>query len=466
MITPRQLPPWPSGVTLNGYWWPKDKPALRYPGQLVVDEVGILLIVTAPPVGQEVFELGRTSTIHGIVDGPDGPQLVTLWDRSGHYLAHASNGTDHARKYTFAILGSHVEDYESARFGYSVVSFHDLGEWSRIQDTVSEGVCEEGLPQHTVTVLNAPYRDIFGEDFIVTVSLEYPSRLETNERFPDGAIIHHQGGDSRVVFVVQPPAPAAFHELLLQDFQALLTFCYQSGAPVLGRWIGTDSNHLDALLRVDAFRERYVQSLGRFQMIVALDNFSFGELVEKWWATLDEDFPAPQVLTTYLHLRRGLLEQSTASVLAATESLHTRVGPSKQRFPEAEIAVNKSIIQKAFAGKPLAPFRQFLYEKLQENRPTLDTRLRELIDAIGPRRMETLEIETSEWTQLFMRVRNKLAHTGAHVLRRSDPSEELEVINAQARAVLTLLLLTRMNYDEKAIDRAAEVLSKFPHRSW
>lgn len=200
-------------------------------------------------------------------------------------------------------------------------------------------------------------------------------------------------------------------------------------------------------------------------MIVTPDEPQFGELVEKWWTVLDEEFPAPQVLTTYLHLRRGLLEQSTASVPAATENIHAHVGPSQQRFPPQYLAENKSKIKEAFPGADFAPFREFLYEKLRENRPTLSTRLRELIDTIGLSRTESLEIEPADWMQLFKRVRDKLAHTGAHVPRRGDSSEDLELINAQTRAILTLLLLTRMGFQEDAIDRAALTLSRFPHHS-
>lgn len=466
MITPRQLPAWMSSATFSGHWWPKGSPGLCYPGVLSVDGGVSLLTVTAPPVGQEVFALGTAPTIYGSVDGPHGPQQITLWDRAGNYLAHANNGTDHARNYTHVIVGAHVDDYASARFDHSAVSFNDLGEWSRFREAVPEATPDESLPHHTVATLNAPYRDMFDADYTVTVKLEYPSRVETSERFQSGAMINHQDQDARVVFAVQPPAPALFHELLLQDFQALLTFCYQSGAPVLGEWIGTDPKHLNPVLRRDTFRERVVRHLGESQMIVTPDESSFGELVAKWWTVLDEEFPAPQILTTYLHLRRGLLEQSTASALAATENIHAHIGPSQQRFPRDELAENKSKIKEAFPGANFAKFREFLYEKLRENRPTLGTRLRELVDIIGLPRMEALEIEPEDWTQRFKRVRDKLAHTGAHVHRRGDSSEDLELINAQTRALLTLLLLTRMGLQDEAIDRAALTLSRFPHRSW
>ncbi|WP_374189162.1 HEPN domain-containing protein [Salinibacterium sp. SWN248] len=201
-------------------------------------------------------------------------------------------------------------------------------------------------------------------------------------------------------------------------------------------------------------------------MIVTPDQQQFGELVESWWKLLDEEFPAPQVITTYLHLNRGLREQSTASALAATENIHSSVGSSDQRFPPEFLNENRARVKVAFPGADFAPFREFLYEKFQENRPTLDTRLQELVEAIGSTRMEHLEINRADWIKLFKRVRNKLAHTGAHVPRRGDSGEDLKTINAQTRAILTLLILARMGIHEDALDRSALVLGRFPHRSW
>jgi hypothetical protein len=201
-------------------------------------------------------------------------------------------------------------------------------------------------------------------------------------------------------------------------------------------------------------------------MILTVEDMPFGQLVENWWAVLEDNFPAPQVLTTYHHLNRGLLEQSTASALAATENMHLQVGPSQERFPPETLARNKKIIKKSFPEQESASFRAFLYEKFSENRPTLDTKLGELVDIVTRERMTTLGVEPDSWMQLFKKVRNKLAHTGAHVPRRGDSSEDLDRINAQSRAFIALLLLTRLGLDDDAVDRAASTLSKYPHRSW
>jgi hypothetical protein len=460
------LADWTPDSTLHGHFWPSFDPTLIYPGVLTLERGQPRLVVTAPPIGQEVFVFARASTVHGAVISAEGETSVTLWDLADHHLMHEQNGTDHSRRFTHAIIGSHLDDHSQAAFAYSAARFHDLGEWGRFRTPVPIGTPDEELPQHSLAHLDRPYRDLFDREYSVTVRLEYPGRVETSDRFPHGAIINHQDEDCRVVFEVDPPAPPRFHELLLLDFQALLTFCYQSGAPVGGQWVGAQPTNLWPVLMKDSFRDRAVLHLGHFQLLLSPTECSFGELVERWWAVVEGDFPAPQVVTTYFHGSRGLLEQSTASALAATENIHERVGSTLVRVAPAVLADYKRRIRDAFPGTANAQFRSFLHEKMQDNRPTLDTRLSELTSVITLPRMETLGIDPGEWRQLFKRVRNKLAHTGAHVHRRGDPSDDLELINAQTRAILTLLIMIRMRHPSAVLDHAARVLSEYPHRSW
>lgn len=465
MNTPRQLASWKPTYNVVGEWWPKDMPHLRYPGTLKVENGTAQLTITAPPIGQEVFALGSASTLHGVVSSGTETVKVTLWDRSGHYLDHHNNGTDHSRRFTHVLNGTHIDDYETSEFQTSAVMMNDLGIWSRFRSPISDAELDEDLPNHTIATLH-PYRDLFDTQHSVSVQLEYPGRVEITERFPHGAMVNHQDENARVVFHVSPPAPALFHELLVNDFQALLTFCFQSGAPLRGEWIGSDADTLTPLHRRDSFRDRSVRHLGDFQMILTPDQLQFGEIVENWWKLLDDAFPAPQVLTSYLHAARGLLEQSTASVLAATENIHTLIGATQNRFAPETITQNKRVIKEALPGASNASFRAFVGEKLQENRPTLETRLHELVEIVTIRRFDMLSIDASEWVARFKAVRNKLAHTGAHVSRRGDSSAELELVNSQTRPILALLLLSRMGSSNDTMDRAALTLGSFPHRTW
>ncbi|MDD9152592.1 hypothetical protein PUY80_08390 [Plantibacter flavus] len=445
-----------------GDWWPADAPELRFSGVLTTTDGKASLTVTAPPIGQEVNALGRAMTLHGEAKDPSGVTRITLWGAEGTHFHHET-ATELTRSVAQVVLGAHFGGAQGERFRSSAASFHDLAMWSRVPDPISDGTAESEARQHTVAVMADVYADIFGAGYAVEVRLEYPTRIQTNETFPDGIISDFPGDHVRVVFDVSPPASLEFHDLLLRDMQALLTFSYLSGAPVTGQWIGSDPGNLYALIRRDTFRDRAFARRGGFQMILTTEVAPFGHLVQEWWNLLDEHFPAPQVLTMYLHTSRGLLEQSTASVLAATEHLHTQIGETQTRLEPRYLACRSTEILGTYEGDEHAAFRQFMREKLRENRPTLQTRLEQLVNIVGVEQVSLTGIDSEAWIRLFKSVRNKLAHTGAHVPRRGDSSDDLELINAQTRSLLAMLLLSRMNLTVESLTRAANTLGKWPH---
>jgi hypothetical protein len=461
MTTPRTLPQWATAAEHRGEWWAPDKPDVRYPGILRFDQREPTLTIEAPPIGQEVFLLGRRATLHGQLDSG---RPVTLWDLRQHHLIHAKDQSDDRvmrlhRRFTYAIDGDHLDDYEVATFRYSAVQFFDLGMWSRIVEPVPRGTPLAELPQHDAATLHDPYPGMFGVASTVTITIEYPERVEIDAVFPGGAIMDHPGEYARMVFRCDPPVPAGFHDLLLRDMQELLTFCYQAGAPVLGEWMSVD-DPLDVrpIARRDGFRGRQPHHLGGFQMLLTPDDLMFSDLVVAWWRELEELFPTPQVLTRYHHGTRGLLEQSTASAIAAAERTHETIGPTFTRFGRDYMRLRQRELMQAYPGPEFADFRQFLREKLQEDRPILGTKLRELLAAVTPERVADMGLDADTWHRDVKDVRNKLAHTGAHVLRRGDSGEQLDRVNSDTRDVLAMLVLCRLGVDATGLDRAAGVL--------
>lgn len=461
--TPHELPHWSSDQTIVGSWWPADQPEHRFPGTLRIEGGRPRLTVTAPPVGGEIFALGKAGTIHGeSADKPSG-RKITLWAHKEAPLLSAP-GSDYSRECMYAILGEHSGAYDAETFRSSAASFHDLATWGHISDLIPEGTAEDDAEQHTTGILDEVYKDIFDTRHRVHVRLEHPQRVETSEDFPRGIIRNFRGDAVRVVFDVDPPAPAQFHELLLRDMQALLTFSYQAAAPVTGRWIGAESGTLLPAACADMFRHGTASTVGDFQMVLTTQQAPFGQLVESWWRVVDEVFPATQVITMHLSSSRGPLEQSTASVLAAIEQLHATVGATQHRLESDYLDARLHEILAQYPGPEHAPFRAYLKEKFKDNRPTLRTRLLELIDLAGADRLTAMGIDTVTWIARFKDVRDKLAHTGAHVPLRGNSGDDLALINGQSRLVLTLLLVTQMKLHESVIDRAAQVLAKWPHR--
>ncbi|WP_166999003.1 HEPN domain-containing protein [Paramicrobacterium fandaimingii] len=193
-------------------------------------------------------------------------------------------------------------------------------------------------------------------------------------------------------------------------------------------------------------------------MVLTTRDIPFQQLLPMWWDRIEELFPAPQVIIFYHHSSRGLLEQSSASAIAAAEHLHGLIATTLSRFADGYLFARQRELMKTYAGDEFKEFRQFLREKLKEDRPVLGTRLHELLAAITPKQLEKLGLDAAAWIRDVKDVRNKLAHTDAHVPRRSDSGAELERMNTETRALLTLLILSCLGVDEATLDRAADVL--------
>ncbi|MCU1585468.1 MAG: hypothetical protein JWM49_2024 [Microbacteriaceae bacterium] len=183
------------------------------------------------------------------------------------------------------------------------------------------------------------------------------------------------------------------------------------------------------------------------------------DLLAAWWLAVEELFPAPQVVTMYQHSSRGVLEQSTASAIAAAENMHEKIGPTLTRFEGGYLDARLKELIKSYSGDDSKEFRQFLREKFKEDRPVLSTRLTELLAAVTPERVKKLGLNSAGWVKDVKEVRNKLAHTGAHVLRRGDTGKQLDRVNIETRALLTMLILGCIGADGSALDRAAGVLA-------
>jgi hypothetical protein len=460
---PISLPTWDQTKKYRGRWWPAGSPDLSFPGKLRFKDRSPTLTVKSPSVGQEVFEFGVVDTIHGQLETGE---LVTLWDVQGHHLQHlvaavSDAHSKHRRSFTFAIFGEHLKSHDDQTFTYSAFRLHGLDEWSRMTKPIPRGLEPQQLPQYTPATLSGFESSKYGSDYTVEARVELPMRIETDHRFPHGAIMDHTGENVRVVFECTPPAPAGFHNLLLFDLQALLTFSYQSGAPVKGEWLAiSDPCSPLSVLKRDSFNGRKVNQLDPSQMIVSASKMDPADLFPSWWRAVHDLYPAPQVITIYNHGSRGILEGSTSSAIAAAEHLHGLVGATKTRFPGGFLAAKAAELKSKYPGADNAEFRQFLREALKNNRPTLTTRLKELAATVTTDRMALLGIDEKDWMGGVKAVRDKLAHTSSHVGRRNDGSSvQLEQVNIQTRAIITMLILKQLSLSELALDEAAEALA-------
>lgn len=462
-VTETKLPGWDAKRKYKGSWWPAHDATARFEGTLRFRKRQPQLTLIAPPVGQEVFALGRTEVVHGQLDSGE---MVTLWDLQSHWLEHrrptrSNELSRYRRTFSYALRGAYLEGFDDARFSRSAYRLHGMKSWSQIVEPIPRGLTGSDLPQYPVATRVGLHADDFGVEYTVGVRIENPLRVETDERWPEGAIFDHTGDDVRVVFDCVPPAPAKFHDLLLFDLQSLLTFSYQDGAPVEEEWLeSVDSKTWLSVVRHDAFKGAKPRPLGQSQMVLTPQSVSTEHLFNAWWRVIDDLFPACQVITAYHHGTRGVLEGSVTSAIAVIERLHSIVGETKHRFPPGYLETKSEELKHTYPGKELAPFRQFLREALRNNRPTFDVRLQEVLDVVTENRLSLLGIDGADWTSGVKAMRNLLAHTASHVDRRDrDASNRLDRVNAQTRAIIVMLILHELAVPANELDEAARVLA-------
>jgi hypothetical protein len=456
---------WNETEKYHGTWWPSRDRETSFQGFLEFEDRCPRLTVASPLIGQDVFEFAHPHVVHGELDSGEN---VTLWDTGGHvleFLGNHDSSMKHARRFTHAILGQHLENHEEARFRFSAYRLHGIGTWSAMDGLIPRGLSGENLPQYEPALLVGFDRDDSGVEYSAEVRIENPRRLETDERFPGGAIFGHTGENARVVFECTPPAPARVHDLLLFDLQALLTFSYQGGAPIQAQWLAPDAlEEALSVLRKDSFTGRMPTGhVFRQQMILTTEGVEPVVLFPAWWKAVEELYPATQVISLYHHGSRGILESSVSSVIAVAEHLHGVIGPSKTRFPEGFLEGKRKplgqALKQAFPGKANASFRDFMYQALKNDRPTLATRLEELAAAVTSERLALMAIDKDQWVSEVKSVRDLLAHTSSHVSRRGrNSSEVLDRVNAQTRAIVAILILQQMGMEPEVLDRGARAL--------
>jgi hypothetical protein len=214
------------------------------------------------------------------------------------------------------------------------------------------------------------------------------------------------------------------------------------------------------VIREDDYNGVITRHRDATQMILSAGHAAPATIFAAWWKLVDELFPATQVIVMYHHGSRGVLEGSTTSAIAAAEHLHGLLGHTKTRFPDGFLESRLAPLLAVFPGTENGGFRQFLREAMKNNRPTLHTRLTELVSLVTPARMELAGFSDEAWIAGVKAVRDKLAHTGSHIDRRDGASSRLlDHVNLQTRAVVALLVLRQMDLSDQVLDRSAKVLA-------
>ena len=301
-----------------------------------------------------------------------------------------------------------------------------------------------------------------GITYEISARVENPRQLEISENGSSQYFPCHAGENVRTTFECSPPAPAEIHDMLLLDFQRLLSFASVEIIPVEKEWLAvSDRSEMLPVIRRDAVHDvkKYaVGNLFSFNMLVTLQDVEPAVLFPRWWKAVRDLYPATEIISSYNQGTRGVLESSTSSAIALAERLQEAIAPRSKRYENGVYREMQAKIKERFEDDP--GFAALLKSALG-NRLTLRDKLNILAEAVTPERFRLMNIDSSAWMQDVRDVRDLLAHTGSHVKGRSSGSAvQLVRVNQETRAIISLLILNLMGLEEEALNKAAKVTGK------
>lgn len=450
---------WDESKKYRGNWWSPDEPEHVFPGVLRFDDGWPRLTFSSPPTGQDFYALAHPQMLYGEFDSGE---KVTLWDLQGSPLHHpptAKPRIKSRRRFTHAILGEHLNGHLDQVFRFSSYRLRGLLEFSERLTGVPSSLPETERPKYADAKFSI---ENDGTIYEVSARVENPRQLEVSDSGSNQYFPYHAGENVRTVFECRPPAPAQVHDMLLLDFQRLLSFATVEIIPVEKEWLAvSDRSEMLPVIRRDAVhdvRKYAVGNLFSFNMLVTLQDVEPAVLFPSWWKAVRDLYPATEIISSYNQGTRGVLESSTSSAIALAERLQEAIAPRAERYENGIYREMQAKIKERFKDDP--EFSALLKNSLG-NRLTLRDKLNVLTEAMTPERFRLMNIDSSAWVQDVRNVRDLLAHTGSHVKGRTSGSAvKLTRVNQETRAVISLLILKLMGLEDEVLDKAAEVTGK------
>ena len=447
---------WDESKKYRGHWWSSDEPEHVFPGVLRFIDGRPRLTFSSPPTGQEFYALGRPGMLHGALGSGE---KVTLWDLDGSPLQHPPTAKPlikSRRRFTYAILGEHLKNHRDQDFRFSSYRLRGFLEFSERLTGVPSSMPETERPKYADAKFSI---ENDGISYEISARVENPRQLEISESGSNQYFPYLAGENVRMTFECSPSAPAAVHDMLLLDFQRLLSFASAEIIPVEKEWLAvSDRTEMLPVIRRDAVHDvkKYaVGNLFSFNMLVTLQDVEPAVLFPRWWKAVRDLYPATEIISSYNQGTRGVLESSASSAIALAERLQEAIAPRATRFEKGVYREMQAKIKERF--KDDSEFSALLKSSLG-NRLTLRDKLNVLTEAVTPERFMLMNIDSSAWVQDVRNIRDLLAHTGSHVNSRTSGSVvQLTRVNQETRAVISLLILKLMGLEDEVLDKAAEI---------
>lgn len=402
------------------------------------------------------FELGfdsrvklASNTIHGALDSGE---KVTLWAHDYPIYTpfeQSSEKLDQARMVSHVVLGDHCDSRENATFDKIVISFEHFKSWMRLDETIAES---ELYPVRQAVEIAAP----FGID--ATLNMRLLNRPVV-ERFADStgeypAFGRFVGDNAAIEISSACSLPYADWDMIEHSLARFVAFNYGIKLRTTRReYYAAHSGSKVELYMVSQMHPSVKRShIHPMTLIITGGELAPEYALDKWLRALTDIYPVAQILAAQHFQRNAILESNVLSVIAALEKMHEYMGFRQSRFDtKAYKTIRRRLMELAEDDEHLnstevssAELIDYLGQTVQ-NRKTMRSKMKELVESLGEHPFEALGFTSIEWINDVMKVRNNLAHTGAHDnASGSGGVVLLRRIKYQSLVVLTLLVRSWM----------------------
>jgi hypothetical protein len=452
-------------VEMTGRWWVPGNREISVVGTLYVDARGrgklsseeIAPRTWLPRTEESSSQTVSLPAIHGEVDAGEITLLeCTVFDV---FLGHGTVDV----LCRAVVDGVWLRDADEPAFEQAGITIEHLASWSGRSSLVAD-FSRPSQQRDTVPVIKSLHIDQLDASFgDLTIRLRWGQTIDT-ELTNEGARM--TVGDV-VSFEVAAPQPTSAMAMLqyADILQNLMLFSAGKYAAITSvrlivhsAWRPEFSEDapplvtLHARQRADPDSKRIVPSS---DMAFTLQDVDFADMISRWFE-LSRAFQT--VLDTLLGnytIETQFIENKLTSMVATAEQTYRLVGGKEKFVSDGQLKnIRRAIRELLDAYESAAGNVSEILEKI-DNRVTLDTRLRFLVEEVGPA-AEVLfgdEAGVDRWLAAAKRSRNDIAHTG--ITRRYD-ARALSTIEEATRILVELNILNQLGVGQDVLIKCAQ----------
>lgn len=431
-----------------GQWWLPDKPEQKVGGVLEIDtSSGNRLELT-----DSLFPTDDRGTPVPLLLGTADGRHITLIDsmpaNGGKTVIAQAITTTQVVRPAVVVIGVHLETPNEPIFDGMESAISGLTAWAARSGLDLEGLGGAGNERVRLTVS--------WTDPVEAELTEPPVKLGLHWTLSSSG--PHIGPDHRryraeeaVKLRVEASEPRGWKGFLDEAvaIRDLLTVATQAPARITGRTLLIRQDGLVPFYPVDLYfkgsgTDRDSDEIDESAIIFTLNDVAFTDVIPKWFA-LRKTLGLPlDVLLGLDYQGGGYYENRLFNAASAAEGFHTVLFPDTNGLaPEAYEAVRKQV-EAALVDTGKAA-RDWVMNRLGDNRPGLKDRLVELTTRADPDAVKALLTDVDTWAKWLRNARNAIGHLNTGELKKKVPNEDARYrLEYVTRALLHLIIVAEL----------------------